>query len=94
MPHKKICARLTVSSILVLHIQFTQSEITQGNVTSIIQQNVLWLQVPVDHLEAMQTFKRTEQFGGVEASSVDVKALFFLEMVEQLATIDKCKDKI
>lgn len=61
---------------------------------SVVQQNILWLQVPVDHLEAMKTLERTEQFGSVEAGSVDIKALFSLEVVEQLATIDKCKDKV
>lgn len=61
---------------------------------SVVQQNILWLQVPVDHLKAMETLERAEQFGSVKAGSVDIKALFSLEMVEQLATVDKCKNKI
>jgi hypothetical protein len=61
---------------------------------SVIKKNILWLQVAINNIESVKTFQRTQQLCSVEASSIDIKSLFFLEMMEQLSSIDKRKNQI
>ena len=89
LPHS-----LTVGLILVLHVQLAQTEVAECNVTSVIEKNVLWLQITIDDVEAVQTLESTQKFCRVESRPVDVEALFFLQMVEQFSPIDKGKDKV
>lgn len=42
----------------------------------------------------MQALEGTQQLGGVESRAVDVEALLFLQMVEELSAIDESKDEI
>lgn len=85
---------LTVCPVLILHIQLAETEVTEGDMTSIIEENILGLEVTVDDLEAMQAFKRTQQLCSIEPGAVDVKSLFSLQVVEQLSTVDECENKV
>lgn len=42
----------------------------------------------------MEAFESTEQFCGVESSSVDVKSLLFLKMMKQLAAVDERQNEV
>jgi hypothetical protein len=43
----------TVCLVLILHIEFAQTEVAKSNVTSVIKQDVLGLQISVDDVEAV-----------------------------------------
>lgn len=86
--------RLTVCPVLIFHIQLAETEITEGNVTGVIKKNILGLQVTVNNLETVQAFKRTQQLCSVEPSAVNVKALFSLQVVEQLSAVDECENQV
>ena len=45
-----------VGLVLILHIELAQSEIAQRNVTSVVEQNVLGLEIAVDDVESVKTF--------------------------------------
>ena len=81
--------RRTVCSVLVFHIKFAETEIAEGDVTGVVEKDVLRLQVPIDDFEAVQTLQGAQEFGSIEPGAVDVEPLFTLEVVEQLASIDK-----
>jgi hypothetical protein len=93
MNYEKVL-RLTVCPVLILHVQFAETEIAEGDVTGIIEEDVLGLKVTVDDLEAVQAFKRTQQLCSVESGAIDIESLFPLQVVEQLSTIDECQNKI
>jgi hypothetical protein len=86
--------QLTVCPVLILHIQLAETEIAEGDVTGVIEEDVLGLEVTVDDLEAVQAFKRAQQLCSVEPGTVDVESLFSLQMVEQLSTVDECEDQV
>lgn len=86
---RRMQSKLTIRPVLVLHVELAETKVTKGNVTSVIQQDILWLQVAVDDIEAVQTLESAEQFGSIEAGAVDVETLLFLEVMEQLTTIDE-----
>lgn len=46
--------------------------------TSVIEQDVLGLQVSVNDIEAVQALESTQKFSCVETRSVDVETLLFL----------------
>jgi len=50
---KKETATHTVCLVLVLHVELAQTEIAQSNVTSVVEQDVLGLQVSVNDVEAV-----------------------------------------
>jgi len=63
-------------------------------VASVIEKDVLGLQITVDDVETVQALQSAQQFSGVEPSSVDIEPLFLLQMVEELSTVDKGQNKI
>lgn len=69
---------LTVRPITFAHVQLAKTEVAQSNVSSVVEQNVLWLQVAIDDVEAVQTLESTQQLRGVEASTIDVETLLLL----------------
>ena len=48
--------RRTVRSIFILHIHFTKAKIAQGDVARVIEEDVLRLEISIDHIEAMEAF--------------------------------------
>jgi hypothetical protein len=86
--------KLTVCPILVLHVQLAKTEIAKSNMSSVIEKNVLRLEISVNNLESVQTLESAQQLCGVETGSVDVESLFSLQVVEQLSTVHKCQNKI
>ena len=84
----------TVSPVLILHIQLAQTKIAQCDMTSVIKENVLRLQITINDIEPMETFESTQELGGIETCPIDIEPLLFLQVVEQLATIDKCKYEV
>jgi hypothetical protein len=86
----KCSKRLTVGPVFILHVKLAETKVAKSNVSSVIKQNVLWLQVTVNDIEAVQTFQSTEEFGSIESGPVDIETLLLLEMMEKLATIDEC----
>jgi len=47
-------------------------------VTSVIEENVLRLEITVDDLETMKTFKCAQELRRVEAGTVDIESLLSL----------------
>jgi hypothetical protein len=84
----------TVSSIILLHVQLAESEITERNMPSVIQQDVLRLKITIDHTKPMQTFQSAQQLGGVEAGAVDFEFPFPLQMMEQFASVDERQNQV
>lgn len=61
---------------------------------SVVEQNVLRLEITVDNLESMETLKSAQQLCGVKTGTVDVETLLPLQVVKQFATVHKCEYKI
>ncbi|KAI6752008.1 hypothetical protein HG531_006704 [Fusarium graminearum] len=53
----------SVGSVLILHVKLAKTKVAQSDVTLVIEENVLGLEISVDHAEAVQTFQSTEKFG-------------------------------
>lgn len=85
---------LTICAILILHVQLAKPEITKSNVSSVIEQNILWLQVTVDDVETVQALQCTEQLRSVETGSVNIEPLLLLKVMEKLSTIDEGQDQV
>lgn len=85
---------LTVCAILILHVQLAQTKVAQGNVASVVQKDILRLEITVDDLETMQALQRTEQLGSIETGPVDIEALLALKVMEQLTAVDESKDEV
>jgi hypothetical protein len=49
--------KLTVCPILVLHVQLAKTEIAKSNMSSVIEKNVLRLEISVNNLESVQTLE-------------------------------------
>lgn len=62
--------------------------------TGVIKKDILGLEITVDDLEPMQAFERTQQLRSIEPSTVDVEALFSLQVVEQLSAVHKCQNEV
>lgn len=62
--------------------------------TGVVKEDVLRFQIAVDNLKPVKTFQCAEQLRGVETGTVDIEALFSLQVMEQLAAVYKCQDKI
>ena len=60
----------------------------------VIEKNVLRLEIAIDDLEPVQTLESAQQLCGIETGSVDIKSLFPLQMMEQLATVHKCQHEV
>ncbi len=54
---------------------------------SVIQKDILWLQVAVDDVKHVQVLQGAQQFGGVESTSVLIESALTLQMIEQLPSI-------
>jgi hypothetical protein len=85
---------LTVCSVFILHVQLAETEVAESNVSSVVEKNILRLQVAVDDVETMQAFQSAQELSGVETSTIDVESLLLLQMMEQLATIDESQHKV
>jgi bifunctional pyridoxal-dependent enzyme with beta-cystathionase and maltose regulon repressor activities len=85
---------LTVRPILVLHVQFAETEVAESNMARVIEEDVFGFQITVNDVESVQAFQCTQQLSSVESSTVDVESLFLLQMVEQLSAIHKRQDKV
>ena len=85
---------LTVCSIFVFHIHLAKPKIAQRNMSRIVQQDVLGLEIPVYDVESMKALQGAKKLSSVESCTVDIEALLPLEMMEKLSTIDECQHKI
>lgn len=80
--HGDNSVQLTVRSILILHSELAQAKIAESNVTSVVQENIFRLEIPVDNIETMETLQCTQKLGGIKAGAIDVESLFTLEMMK------------
>jgi hypothetical protein len=87
---ESVCRLLTVCAVLILHVKLAETEIAKGNMARVVEKNVLGLQITVNNVEAVQTLQCAEKLSGIESRTVDVEALLFLQVVEQLASVDEC----
>lgn len=78
----------TVGLLGLAHVQLAQTEITQSDVSGVIKQDVLWLEIAVDDVEAVQMLERTQELRGIEPTPVFVKLALPLEMIKELSTIN------
>jgi hypothetical protein len=85
---------LTVGPVFVFHVQFAKAEIAQSNVTSIIEEDVLGLQVSVNNIETMQALQGAQKFCCVKSSTINVETLFLLQVVEELSAVHECENKV
>src|SRR5882757_2488917 len=85
---------LTRGLLRLRHVQFAQPEIAERNVASIIQEDILGLQVTIDDVEPVQMFQRTEQLGGVEPAPVLIELSFPLQVIEQLSAVHKAHHEV
>lgn len=83
-----------VGAVFVLHVQLAETEIAQGDVALVVEQNVLGLQITVDDVEAVETLESAQKLGRVEPRAVDVEPLLLLQVVEQLTSVDKGQDEV
>jgi hypothetical protein len=44
---------LTVGAVLILHVQLAKTEIAECNMSGVIEENVLWLEITVDNVETV-----------------------------------------
>jgi hypothetical protein len=84
----------TVSPIVLLHVQLAETKVAQSDVSSVVQQDVLRLQVAVDDIETVQALESAQKLGGVETSSVNLELALPLKMVEQLSSVHERQDKV
>jgi hypothetical protein len=71
--HYKSSGQRTVCPVRFCHIQLAQSKITESDMASIIQEDILRLQVTVDNVEYVEVFQCAQQFGGVESAPIFVE---------------------
>jgi hypothetical protein len=84
----------TVRSVSVRHVELAQPKVAESDMARIIKQNILWLEITVNDIEAVQVLEREEQLCGVKPGSDLVELAFPLEVVEQLSTVDKGQDEV
>lgn len=58
---------ITVCPVLVLHIKLTKPKVAKCYMSRVVEQDVFGLEVPVNHIEAMQAFQSTQQLGSVKS---------------------------
>lgn len=80
---------LTVGGLTLRHVELAETKVTEGNVASVVEENVFGFEVSVDDVEAVQVFEGAEELSGVEAGAVLAEAAFTLEVVEELTAVDK-----
>jgi len=88
------CTAEGVGAVLVLHVKLAKAEVAEGNVTLIVEQDIFWLEIAVDDVEAVQALEGAQQLSRVETTAVDIETLFPLQMMEQLAAVDKSKNEV
>jgi hypothetical protein len=91
---ESVCRLLTVCAVLIFHVELAETEIAKGNMARVVEKNVLGLQITVNNVEAVQTLQCAKQFSSIESRTVDVEALLFLQVVEQLASVDECQNQV
>lgn len=64
------------------------TEITEGYMTGVVQQNVFWLQIAIYDVEAMQVLQCTKQFCSIEPATILVELAFALQVIEQLSAVN------
>ena len=52
-PFMVVVNLLTIRPVFILHVELAETEIAKSNVSSVIKQNVFWLQVTVDDVETV-----------------------------------------
>lgn len=62
--------------------------------TSVIEKDVLGLQISVNDIETMQAFQRAQKLCCVKSGTINVETLFLLQVVEELAAIYECENKV
>jgi len=63
-------------------------------VSSVVEQNVLRLEISVDDIESVKMFKRQQQLRCVIPRPCLVEFAFPLQVVEQLASVHECQDQV
>ena len=48
------CAAESVRLLVALHVELAQAEVAERDVAGVVQQDVLGLEVPIDHVEFVQ----------------------------------------
>ena len=59
-----------------------------------IEQNVLWLQVPVDDVLVMQCFNSTNNLSSIQLCSLLREPLLFPQVCKQLTAIQKINEEV
>lgn len=60
----------------------------------IVEKNILWFKIPVDNVEAVQTFQGAKEFSRIEPCSIDIEALLALQVMKKLSTVDEGQHKV
>ena len=67
-----------IGGVVLLHIQLAKTEVAECDVSSVVEKNVFWLQISVDHVELMQVLKSEKQLRRVEPTALFVEPLLLL----------------
>jgi len=83
-----------VGKLTGAQVRFAETEITQGDVASGIEQNVFGLEIAVDDIVLVQMFEGEDEFGNVESSAFLGEATLALQVPEELASGLVVGDKV
>lgn len=79
----------SIRPVAILHVELAETEVTQCDMSVIVKQDVFRLEVTIHNVESMEVLESEEELGAVEPRPLFAEALLLLEMVEQLAAVDK-----
>ena len=71
-----------VGCIRIFHIQLAQTEVTQGDVSCVVEKDVLGLEITVDDIKLVKMLESEQKLGTVESSTTLIETLFTLQMME------------
>ena len=83
-----ICSRFIdarADFVILLGI-FTQAEIGEFDVPMLVDENIVWLEVPVNNSAKVQLFKRQDKLGDVISGHLLLKVPTFFQQIGKVST--------
>jgi len=81
-------------ALRLLKATFRQTEVSQSDVTFTVDQNVLWLDISVNHTGIMKVLKSKDNLGSVELRPVLFESALVLQMEKEFSAVDELHDQI
>lgn len=83
-----------VGCLIVIHVELAETEVAQRDVSSVVEENILGLEIAVDHVEAVKVLQSEQKLGSIEARAGLVELALALQVVEQLSSVDEREDQV